>query len=88
MQIRKSNLSKIDRKQNLWYNIYIENKGIENMNIKQLAEKLEVSEHYIQHHFPRIQESYKKRGILLIKIGKGRTAEYGMRKTNDCRVIF
>ena len=58
------------------------------MKVNELAQKLQVNEHYIQHHFPRIQESYKKRGILLIKVGKGADADYGMRRTGDCRTQF
>ena len=40
------------------------------MTVDELAIELGVSTHYIEHHFPRIKQSWEKRGIKLIKNGK------------------
>lgn len=53
------------------------------MTKEELAKELEISVHYLEHHFPRICESWRKKGIELRKIGKGKKAIYSIRKKGD-----
>ena len=46
------------------------------MTSAEVAMKLNVSENYVRKHFKRLQESLKRRGILLVKIGRGPDAIY------------
>lgn len=58
------------------------------LKIEDFAQELGVSVHYIEHHFPRIKESWRKRGIILIKNGKGKSANYGILKEGEVNVRF
>lgn len=53
-----------------------------------MAAELKISVHYLEHHFPRICESNRKKGIELWKIGKGKNAKYGILKKGDLEVRF
>lgn len=58
------------------------------MTREEMAAELQISVHYLEHHFPRIAESYEKKGIKLRKVGKGKTANYGIAKKNDLEFKF
>lgn len=58
------------------------------MTVNELAQELNVSVHYIEHHFPRIKESWRKRGIILIKNGRGKSANYGILKQGETAARF
>jgi AraC-like DNA-binding protein len=46
------------------------------MTLKEVALTLGKSESTLTHNFRRTQETLKKKGILLMKWGKGKDAEY------------
>lgn len=48
------------------------------MNIKQLSEELDISVHYINHHFKEVRGRLARRGVGLVKCGKGLSANYGV----------
>ena len=48
------------------------------MTIEELAREMNVSTHYINHHWKQICASWAKRGIKLVKNGKGISADYGV----------
>ncbi len=48
------------------------------MNINELAEELGVSSYYILHHWKEIYNRNNKKGIKLVKSGKGSSANYGV----------
>ena len=48
------------------------------MKIEELSKELGVSTYYINHHWKRICASWDKRGIKLVKNGKGMSADYGI----------
>lgn len=48
------------------------------MTIEELAREMNVSTHYINHHWKQICASWAKRGIKLVKNGKGMSADYGV----------
>jgi transcriptional antiterminator len=48
------------------------------MTIEELSNELGVSVHYINHHFKEIRGRLGRRGITLVKDGKGTTANYGI----------
>lgn len=58
------------------------------MTREEMAEELKISVHYLEHHFPRIVESYGKKNIKLLKIGKGKNAKYGILKKGDLEARF
>ena len=58
------------------------------MTREEMAAELQISAHYLEHHFPRIAESYEKKGIKLLKVGKGKSAKYGIRKKNELEARF
>lgn len=58
------------------------------MTVDELAIELGVSTHYIEHHFPRIKQSWEKRGIKLIKNGKGKNVNYGVLKQEEINVRY
>ena len=55
---------------------------------EEMAAELQISVHYLEHHFPRIAASYERRGIKLLKIGKGKSANYGIRKKGQVEARF
>lgn len=66
----------------------IKNKRKKEMNVEQLSKELNISIHYIEHHFPRIRDSMRKQGIILVKSGKGKNAQYGIGKVGEVHVKF
>ena len=46
------------------------------MTKEEFAKELNVSIHYVEHHFPKIQDHLKKAGKLAIKRGRGTAAAY------------
>ena len=46
------------------------------MTLKEVAEKLGLSENTIKLHFPRTRDTLLKKGIVLIKEGRGDKAIY------------
>lgn len=58
------------------------------MNIKQLQEELQVSENRILHHWKELCQSQERIGKILIKDGKGKSANYGILKKEDTVVRF
>lgn len=58
------------------------------MTREEMAAELKISVHYLEHHFPRICESNRKKGIELWKIGKGKNAKYGILKKGDLEARF
>jgi hypothetical protein len=48
------------------------------MNSKELSQELGISEHYLLHHWKEIRGRWLKRGIGLVKSGKGTAARYGV----------
>lgn len=46
------------------------------MTLKEVSEKLGLSENTIKLHFPRTKETLLKKGIVLIKEGRGDKAVY------------
>lgn len=58
------------------------------MNIKELSSMLNVSEHYILHHFKDICKSLSRKNIMLVKCGKGRGANYGILRCSDVEACF
>lgn len=53
------------------------------MTLKQIADELQLKETYLKAHWKRIQENYNKRGIWIVKKGRGDTAIYGIRSYED-----
>jgi tRNA isopentenyl-2-thiomethyl-A-37 hydroxylase MiaE len=58
------------------------------MTKEQVAEEIGVSVNEIIHHFPRLQERLRKRGIRLIKRGSGKYASYGLGDETMSKVRF
>ena len=58
-------------------------KGVEYMTKAELMAEIGCTENAIDHHFPRLQEQMKKRGITLFKRGRGKKAEYGVMRKGD-----
>jgi hypothetical protein len=48
------------------------------MTIDELSAEMQVSRHYLLHHWKRITEAAAKRNIKLVKCGKGASANYGV----------
>lgn len=55
------------------------------MTREEFAKTLNVSEHYVTHHFPKIQEHLEKAGKLAIKRGRGATAAYYIINKGDLK---
>ena len=49
-----------------------------NITIEELSKEFGISTHYINHHWKQICASWAKRGIKLIKNGRGMSADYGI----------
>lgn len=47
-----------------------------------------ISSHYINHHWKQIYNSWSKRGLILIKNGKGLSANYGILKKGELKAKF
>ena len=58
------------------------------MTIEELSIELGVSVHYLQHHFPKVKRSWGRRGYVLIKMGRGASAIYGVIGPDDTMVRF
>ena len=58
------------------------------MTREEMAAELQISVHYLEHHFPRIAKNCEKKGTKLLKIGKGKSAKYGIAKKGDLEFKF
>ena len=58
------------------------------MTGEEFAKKLNISVHYLEHHFPQIKKSWERKGYILVKIGRGKSAQYGMRRKDEVYVDF
>ena len=59
------------------------------MTIEELAKELGgVSTYYINHHWKEVRERWGKRGIGLVKNGKGLTADYGILEAGATAVRY
>ena len=55
------------------------------MTREEFAKTLNISVHYVEHHFPKIQDHLKKAGKLAIKRGRGSNAAYYIMDKGDLR---
>lgn len=49
------------------------------MTLSEVAKKLNLSEHTLKRSFNRTKVSLERRGIILIKIGRGENADYQLK---------
>ena len=57
------------------------------MTIEELAHEIKVQPSYLYAHFKRIRENYlAKYNIVLVKVGRGATADYGIKGWYDTDV--
>lgn len=53
------------------------------MTSAELAEELRIKETYLRSHWKRIVESNERIGIILVKMGRGANAAYGIKSYGD-----
>ena len=53
------------------------------MTAAQLADELRIKETYLKSHWKKIVERYGKMGIILVKLGRGEKAEFGVKNYGD-----
>lgn len=58
------------------------------MTIEELSKELNVSENRIMRHWHELCGSARRRGIILVKKGKGKSAQYGILKEDELEVKF
>lgn len=58
------------------------------MTVEELSKKINVSENRIVRHWPEVCKSAEKRGIVLVKRGKGKIAQYGILEDDELEVRF
>lgn len=57
------------------------------MTIEELAEELHLKPHYLYTHWRRVQKNYlEKKNIVLVKVGRGAAAQYGLKGWYDTDV--
>lgn len=56
------------------------------MTAAQLASELRIKESYLKSHWNRIKESNSHAGITLVKVGRGDSANYGIRFPGDADI--
>lgn len=58
------------------------------MTIKEIAEMLGVSEYTVNHHWKDLRGRAARKGWILVKVGKGTTAAYGIIKDGAIKADF
>lgn len=58
------------------------------MTSAQLADELMIKETYLKKRWTYIVESNAKRGVYLVKIGRGESANYGIKSYGDEDIRF
>ena len=53
------------------------------MTALELAEELGISETYLRNHWPRIVRNRAETGVILMKRGRGDSAQYGIKNYGD-----
>ena len=53
------------------------------MTIQELANELELKDTYLKSHWALIVKRYEGYGIALVKRGRGKTADYGIKNYGD-----